>query len=202
MEALALFGESLVPLLLFLRRHWFQSSGAAAFHYVEPEAYSHEAEVLHDLPASIKALDDDARESLPVEAGTVEQEAEPVEERLHERGDLKRVVRRREDHAIGRHDLLDEHVPVILKGTELLTLLEAQLATSTSPEPMVAQGDDLVLDITKRLQVVQELADGVICALLAGSSNERGDSLHVLTSITSLRMPNLYIKLLFHKRLS
>jgi hypothetical protein len=59
---------------------------------------------------------------------------------------------------------------------------------------MVAQGDDLVLDVTKRLQVVQKLAGGVICVLFAGTSNERGDSLHVLTSITSVRV----LKILYH----
>jgi hypothetical protein len=42
---------------------------------------------------------------------------------------------------------------------------------------------------SQRLQVIQELADSVICALLASTSNERGDSLHMLTSISSLRFP-------------
>jgi hypothetical protein len=49
---------------------------------------------------------------------------------------------------------------------------------------MVAQGDDLVLNVTKGLQVFQELADGTIGAPLADTSNERGDSLHALTSRT------------------
>ena len=47
---------------------------------------------------------------------------------------------------------------------------------ATNPRP---------LDVTKRLQVVEELAHGVIRPLLAGTSNERRDSLHLLTSITS-----------------
>jgi hypothetical protein len=33
-----------------------------------------------------------------------------------------------------------------------------------------------------RLQVVQELADGVICALFAGTCNDRGDFLHEMNS--------------------
>ena len=64
-------------------------------------------------------------------------------------GDLERVVRRREDDPVRRHHLLDEHVPVVLQGTELLALLEAHLAASASPEPVVAQGDDLALDVAE-----------------------------------------------------
>jgi len=51
MEPLALPGESLVPLALFLLRHGLKSGGAAAFHYLEAKPI-HEVEVLHDLPAS------------------------------------------------------------------------------------------------------------------------------------------------------
>ncbi len=123
----------------------------------------------------------------------MESEAESVQEYLHERGDLERVVRGCEDDSIRYHDLLDEHVPVILQGTEFLTLIEAKAATSTGAEPMFAQGYDLVLDITERQQVVQTLADGGICALLAGTPNKRGDSLHVLASVTLVRGPSLFI---------
>ena len=50
---------------------------------------------------------------------------------------------------------------------------------------MVAQSDDLVLDITKGLQVLKELADSIICALFPSTSNKGSDSFHALTSITS-----------------
>jgi len=135
-------------------------------------------------------LGDDAGEGLTEEARAMEDETESLEEDLHHGGDLERVVRGCEDDSIRRHHLFDEHVPVVLQGTELLTLLEAHLATSANPEPMIAQDDDIALNITKQLQVVQELADGVVCVLLAGTSNKRSDFLHILTFIISLRVPN------------
>src|SRR4030042_2968833 len=162
MEPLALLGEDLVPFLLFLLRHRLKSSGAAAFHYVETEGSSNEVEVLHDLPASINTLDDDAREGLPVEAWAVEQDAEPGEKSLHDRGDLKRIVRRCEDHPIGFHDLLDEHVPVIFQGAELLALLEALLAPPTRLDSVVAQSYDLALDTTECLQPIKALENGAV----------------------------------------
>jgi len=169
--------KSTVYLLFFLLRHRIKYCDATAFHDVEAQAHADEIEILHDLVATVDALANNAGEGLPEEARAVEDEADPVEEYLHDAGDLERVVRGCEDDSVRRHDLLEERVPVVLQGTELLTLLEALLAAPADPEPIIAQGDDLVLDVTKQLQVVQEPADGVIGALLAGTSSERGYSL-------------------------
>ncbi len=176
--------KSPADLLFLLLRHRLKSCEATAFHGVEAQAVADKIKVLHYLVSAVDALGDDAGEDLPKKARAMEGEAESVEEYLHDRRNLERVVWGCENDSIRRHDLVDEHVPVVLQGAELLTLIEAQAATSTGPESMIAQGDDLVLDIAKRPQVVQELADGVICVLLAGTSHERGDSLHALISIT------------------
>lgn len=182
-EPLTLPRKSPFYLLLFLLGHWLKSREATTFHSIETQAVTDEIKVPHDLVAAVNALGDDAGEGLPEEPRAMEDEAESVEEDLHNGGHLERVVRGCKDDPIRRHDLLDKHVPVVLQGTEFLTLVEAQLATSAGPKLIVAQGDYLVLDITKRLQVFQELADRVICALFAGASNEGSDPLHVLTSI-------------------
>jgi hypothetical protein len=94
--------------------------------------------------------------------------AEPVEERLHDGGYLKRIVRGCKDDSVRRHHLLDEHIPVVLQRTVLLALPEAHPAASASLEPIVAQAHDFVLDIASDGEDVQDPADGIICILLAG----------------------------------
>jgi hypothetical protein len=177
-EPPAVLRQNPVDLPFLLCRHRVESRDAAAFHGVEAQAGSDEIQVLHDLASAVDALGDDAGEGLPEEARAVENEAEPVEEYFHQGGDLERVVRGREDDSVGRLDLPDEQVPVVLQGTELLAFPEAQLAAPAGPEPVVAQSDDLALDAAERVQVIQNLLCRVIGAFLAGASNEGCDFLH------------------------
>jgi len=183
----AMFGQNLVRLPLLGLDQRFEAGDAGASHDIEAQAEPHELEVLDQLPASVESLGDDPREGLPMKAWTVEQEAEPIEERFHEGGDLERVVRRSEDDPVGRHYLLDERVAVILKRAEILPPSETHLAAATDAEVVIAQNDDLVLDAAERSQVVQELArGGAGHALLARASDEYGDFFHAPTPMTSI----------------
>jgi hypothetical protein len=116
-----------------------------------------------------------------METRAMEDEAKPVEECLHEPGDLERIVRGGENDSVGRLDLLDEHVPVIMQRAELLALFKARLASSTGLEAIVFQADNFVFHVTKRLQIAQELQDCIVRVPFAGTSNECSDSLHVFS---------------------
>lgn len=66
--------------------------------------------------------------------------AEPVVTcKLHPR--MRRIV-------ISLIDFQHPHVPVIVQWTELLASLEAHLAAPAGLERVVAQGDNVVLDVT------------------------------------------------------
>jgi hypothetical protein len=188
-EPAALFRQSPVSLLFFLPGHGLESREAAAFHGVEAEALADEIEVAYDLIAAVDALADDAGEGFSEETGAMEEETEPVEEGLHHGGDMERIVGAREHDTVRLHHLFDEHIPVVLQGTEFLPLLEARLAASADPDPMIAQCDDFAFDIAQRSQIIEESADGVVGVLFAGAAHECRDFLHdEPTFMISLRM--------------
>ena len=87
-------------------------------------------------------------------------EAEPVEEHLQQAGGLERIVRGRENHPVGRLDLREERVPVVLQRTGRFALFEAKPAAPADAEPMIAERDDLSFDFAERFEVVDEPADG------------------------------------------
>ena len=128
MKPCALTGNIFFHLRPVLARHRLKRRRATAFHDVEAQTSTNKVQVLHYLAVSVNSLDHDACKGLAVEAGTMEHEAEPVEERLHGRRNLERVIRGCEDDSIGRHELFDEHVPIILQRAVFLASDEAQLA--------------------------------------------------------------------------
>jgi hypothetical protein len=93
----------------------------------------------------------DVGEGLPVEAWTMEHEPEPVKKRLHDRGDLERVIWRGKNDRIGGHHLLNEHVPVVLERAALFPPQEASLAAATHSKVVLAEEDDLTLNVSERL---------------------------------------------------
>jgi hypothetical protein len=131
--------------------HRLKSRDAASFHDIESQAASHEVEVLHHLAPSVDSLGYDVGEGLPVEAWSVEHEPEPVKKSLHDRGDLERVVRRGKNDRIGGHHLLNEHIPVVLEGAALFAPEEASLAAATQSKVVLAEKDDLTLNVSERL---------------------------------------------------
>jgi len=152
----------------------------AAFHDIEAQTASHEIEVLHDLAAAMDSLDHNAREGLSVKARTVENETEPVEEGLHDGGDLERIVWRGENDSIGGHHLVDQDVPVVFKRATLFSVEETGFAAATQAEVVVAEKNDFDLNVTERLQVVKKLAGGSACeALCTSAADEGGDRFHV-----------------------
>jgi len=159
---------------------------ASALHGVEAQTIADETEVFPYLGTAVDALNTDAGESLPEKARAMEDEAEPVEERLHGRRYLVRVIRGCEDDSIGRHELLDEQVPIVLQRTVLLAFVEAQLAAPLHIESIAAEGHDFIFDATEGLQIFQELQHRIVSAPLAGSTDDCGDFLHVASSCDPL----------------
>lgn len=156
--------------------HRLQRPDAAALDRLEAQSAPDEIQVLHDLAAPVDALHHDAREGLPVEARPMAHEPEPVQEDLQNGGNLEGVVRRSENHAVGRLHLLDQQIPVVAQRAELLTPLEADLAAAAHSDVVVPQGDDLAAHADERLQVRLEPGRRVEGgASLVRASNEYGD---------------------------
>lgn len=150
-EPLAMPCKHLVHFLFFLLRHRLKRREATSFDGVEAQGVADQIEVADDLIAAADALGNDAGKGLPKEAWAMADKCKPVEKDLHDAGDIESIVRRGEDDTIRRHHFLDEHIPVVLQETRLLTLRKALLTPSTGPKVIITEDDDLVLDITQRL---------------------------------------------------
>jgi len=143
--------------LLRFFSYWLKRVNATAFDGVKTERVPNKIEVLHYLLAAVDTLDNDAGKGLPEKAWAMKYKAEPVKENLHDGGNLERVIWGCKDDSIRRHDLLYKEVPLVLQLTELLSFVDTQFAASASPDLVVAQHDNFVLDVTQRLQILEKL---------------------------------------------
>src|SRR5512143_1982014 len=105
MEPPAVLDGDAIYLLSLPLIHRIEGCGTAALDNVAAKTHANEVQVLHDLRPAVDPLSDDAGKRLAEETRTMKHETEPVEERLHGRRDLVRVVRGREDDPVGRHHL-------------------------------------------------------------------------------------------------
>ena len=180
-------GQCLIHLLLLPLGHRFKCLDAGALDGVESQALCREFHIVDQLATKANSLGDDAGKGLAEEARAVHGKRQPVEERLDDAGYLECIVRGCKDHPVRGHHLLDEQIPVVLQGAVLLAPLKAYLTASAVVEPVVVQADDFVFDFAHRLEIAQELHHCVVRVLLAGTSNECGNLLHLLT------LPNSFL---------
>lgn len=131
--------------------------------------------MLTDLRTERQPLGDDARKCAPEEVRTVSAEREPVEERLHDGGELEEIVRRREDAATGGGQLGHHGAAVILERARRFSSLEAAPPSGVGFGSIVTEMDDVGLDVAEQRKMVSEPAHGIMRVPAPWGSNERGD---------------------------